>query len=261
MTTEYCEDILNITDFTKLDILKCREVIYNLMTLSKNFKGSPSIMMHLERLLVISKEKYAQLLNYYKEIAKTDTIDKKSKEELKNVAAEKHEELRKSLNIVSEVRATVLSERRSRYNPSQIVDANRQNEVISDAGRAEYILIFISRNSSEMGKKSITSVLSIPDSSMKEVDEALAEEERKKVQKANLKRYFFTLIANAKKVLGPKNMGYYVDSILLFNEAIKRNKSVDDWPAFIMAELNTNPRKWIEPKKLTKIQTMYAYPK
>ena len=109
---------------------------------------------------------------------------------------------------------------------------------------------------SETEKKTITSALSFPDDNIKEIDEALAVEERKKSQKANLKRYFFTLIANAKKVLGPKNMGYYVDSILLFNEAMKKKISVDDWPAFIMNQLNTKPTKWIEPKKLSKINSL-----
>ena len=94
------------------------------------------------------------------------------------------------------------------------------------------------RKYSEMEKKTITSVLSIPDDSIKEVNEALVVEEEKKTQRANLKRYFFTLIANAKKVMGPKHMGYYVDSILLFNEAIKREKPVDEWPEFIMKHLN-----------------------
>ena len=118
-----------------------------------------------------------------------------------------------------------------------------------------FVLYFISKFS-ETEKKTITSALSFPEDNIKEIDEALAVEERKKSQKANLKRYFFTLIANAKKVLGPKNMGYYVDSILLFNEAMKKNISVDDWPAFIMNELNTKPTKWIEPKKLSKINSL-----
>lgn len=94
---------------------------------------------------------------------------------------------------------------------------------------------------------------------MKDVEEALAVEESKKVQRANLKRYFFTLIANAKKVLGPKNIGYYVDSTLLFNEVIRRQQSVDDWPAFIMTELNNNPNTWVVPKKYAKIQALYYF--
>ena len=142
MALEYCGDILKITDFTKIDILKCREVIYNLIMLLKNFKGSPSIMMHIERLLVISKEKYGQLIKYYKDITDTDVINMKSKEELKNVADKKTEELRKSINMVSEVRATILSGRRTRYNPDQIADLNqRTNEIISDAGIPEYVCI------------------------------------------------------------------------------------------------------------------------
>ena len=138
MASEYCEDILKITDFTKISILKCREVIYNLITLLKTFKGSPAIMIHLERLLVISKEKYEQLLKYYKDIANTDTLKMMSKEELKNMAAEKNEKLKNSLSIVSEVRATVLSGRRSKYNPNQVINMNRgSNDILSDSGKGE----------------------------------------------------------------------------------------------------------------------------
>ena len=100
--------------------------------------------------------------------------------------------------------------------------------------------------------------MSTPDNNIKDIEEALAVEEKKKVEKANLKRYFFTLVVNSKKVLGPKHIAHYTNNMLLFNEATKQNISVDDWPMFIMTQLNTNPSAWIEPKKLYKIQTMYS---
>eukprot|EP00826_Nyctotherus_ovalis_P066409 TRINITY_DN9808_c0_g1_i6.p1 TRINITY_DN9808_c0_g1~~TRINITY_DN9808_c0_g1_i6.p1 ORF type:complete len:414 (-),score=117.21 TRINITY_DN9808_c0_g1_i6:270-1511(-) len=256
MITEYCEDILKITDFTKLDILKCREVIHNLMMLLKTFKGSTSVLIYMERLLTTSKDKYAQLLSYYREIAKADAANLRTKEELKNMVEEKHEELKNSLHKVSEVRATILSERRSKYDSVRVVEMGRGTEIISDVGRVKYIYNIYYSTCTETEKKSITSAISIPENNMKDVEEALAVEESKKVQKANLKRYFFTLIANAKKVLGPKNIGYYVDSTLLFNEVIRRQQSVDDWPAFIMTELNNNPNTWVVPKKYAKIQAL-----
>ena len=93
---------------------------------------------------------------------------------------------------------------------------------------------------------------------MKEVDESITLEEKKKSQKAQMKRYFYTLVTNAKKTLGGKHMGYYAETQLLFNEALKQQKSVDDWPNFIMNELNNTPDKWVDPKKLKKIQDLYS---
>lgn len=111
---------------------------------------------------------------------------------------------------------------------------------------------------SESNVNSITSGVSLHniDPSMNEVNEALAIEEKRKTQKDNQRRYFYTLVANAKKVLGPKHMGYYTDNILLFNEAIKQNKPEDKWPEFIMKQLNGNPRQWIDTKKLNKVQEL-----
>ena len=101
----------------------------------------------------------------------------------------------------------------------------------------------------------MTSAISIPGDgrNIKDINEALEVETRFKAQKANQQRYFYTLISNVKKVIGAKHMGYYVDSNLLFNEALRVKKSINDWPEFIMKELNTNPTKWIERKKLKRI--------
>ena len=138
MLSEYCDDILKIADFTKLDILKCREAIYNLTVLEKDFKGSSSIMIHMERLLVISKEKYGQLLKYDKEIADSNQINVKSKEELKDIVARKTNELRKSINTVSEARESLYTLRRSNYIPTQVKNLNpKMEEIISDAGLKE----------------------------------------------------------------------------------------------------------------------------
>jgi len=103
----------------------------------------------------------------------------------------------------------------------------------------------------------MNSAVGIPDANIKEVDEAIKVEEKKKTQRENLKRYFYTLVTNAKKTIGQKHLGYYVETMLLFNEAIKEQKSVDDWPGFIMNELNSNPTKWIDSRKLNKIKELY----
>lgn len=91
---------------------------------------------------------------------------------------------------------------------------------------------------------------------MREVDEMLLFESKKKIQKENLKRYFYTIISNAKRVLGPRHLGYYVSATLLFKEIIQSKKSVDDWAEFVMRELNNDPAKWIEEKKLCKLRQL-----
>jgi hypothetical protein len=95
------------------------------------------------------------------------------------------------------------------------------------------------------------------DEMLQEVDEMLQLENKKRIQKENLKRYFYTIISNAKKVLGPRHLGYYVSATLLFKEIVQLKKSVDDWADFVMRKLNNNPTKWIEPRKLKKLKTLY----
>lgn len=144
MLLAYCEDILKVVDFTKADVLKCREIIFNLIALIKGFKGLPKIMVYMERFLVVSREKYSQLINYYKEIAANDLGGEsdvnKPKEELKRLAAEKAEQLRKSLNNVSGARASINSERKTNaFSPTQVTNANaRPDEVTSEIGGNEY---------------------------------------------------------------------------------------------------------------------------
>jgi len=89
------------------------------------------------------------------------------------------------------------------------------------------------------------------------LNETLKSQEQEQLNKASMKRSFYTLVASAKKALGKRNMGYYVNSSLLFKEVIKRKKEVDEWPKFVINELNTNPTKWIEEKKLNKIRALY----
>ena len=139
MLAEYCTDILDVAGCTKADILKCREIIFNINSLIKGFKGSPALSVYIERLLVLSKEKYAQTLKYYKEIAASDpsiaggmNFDK-SKEELKNLAVQKTEKLRKSIGNASIVR---LSLGKSKvFSPGQLRNAiTKAEDVVSDAG-------------------------------------------------------------------------------------------------------------------------------
>eukprot|EP00826_Nyctotherus_ovalis_P065803 TRINITY_DN9687_c0_g11_i1.p1 TRINITY_DN9687_c0_g11~~TRINITY_DN9687_c0_g11_i1.p1 ORF type:complete len:384 (-),score=82.97 TRINITY_DN9687_c0_g11_i1:264-1415(-) len=252
MLTEYAEDILGLTDFTKIDILKCRETIFNTVTLIKGFRGSPRLAIQLERFLVVTKEKYGQMISYYKEISNADTARLKSQEELKRTLAEKTERLRESLYAVAENRLSSKS-----YNPMQIKDVNQVNmEVNSDIGLNEYSNMLSVRVRSDIDRGTITSAISVADE--KEVDEALKLQGQQRMHNANLKRYFYTLVANAKKAIGNRNMGYYVNSALLFKEVVRTKKEVDEWPDFVIKELNTNPMKWIEKKKLDKIQSLYC---
>lgn len=251
MLTEYAEDILALTDFTKIDILRCRETIFNTVTLIRDFKGSPRLAIQLERFLVVTKEKYGQMISYYKEISNVDTATLKPQEELKRTLAEKTERLRESLYAVAETRLTSKN-----YNPMQIKDMNQVNmEVNSDIGLNEYSSLLNARARSEIDRGTITSAISVSDE--KEVDEALKMQGQQQTCNANLKRYFYTLIANAKKAIGNRNMGYYVNSALLFKEVVRTKKGVDEWPDFVIKELNMDPTRWIEKKKLNRIQSLY----
>lgn len=82
------------------------------------------------------------------------------------------------------------------------------------------------------------------------------EAKEKRPSDSDYKRYFCALASNTKRALGLKHLGYYVDSLLLFKEATKRQVSKSDWVKFIIKELNERPEKWIKPKKLQKIQEL-----
>ena len=120
MLTEYCEDGIKISESTRPNILKCREIIYNLKGLENGFKGTPSILIHMKRLQVITKEKYEELLKYYKEIANCGLARLKSKEELKAVVTEKEFKLRTSINAVSEARLSHCSGKKMRDRKSVV---------------------------------------------------------------------------------------------------------------------------------------------
>lgn len=110
---------------------------------------------------------------------------------------------------------------------------------------------------SDCEKNSITSMATVTKETDKEVDEALKEEEKHKKHQANLKRYFYTLVSNAKKVLGGKSLAYYAETQKLFGEVIKLGISIDDWPNYIMNELSNNPNKWVDQVKQRKLENLY----
>jgi valyl-tRNA synthetase len=138
MLSTYAEDILKINEFTKADILKCREVLFNLNSMSTQFNGSPCLMVYLERLTVTSKEKYAQLLNYFKEISNGNNTEK-TREELTQMAKQKMETLRKSIDNVSERLSNSSFERRSQeLSPRQVAAPKKTiDDIVSDGGYNE----------------------------------------------------------------------------------------------------------------------------
>eukprot|EP00826_Nyctotherus_ovalis_P010662 TRINITY_DN12798_c0_g9_i1.p1 TRINITY_DN12798_c0_g9~~TRINITY_DN12798_c0_g9_i1.p1 ORF type:complete len:252 (-),score=83.62 TRINITY_DN12798_c0_g9_i1:572-1327(-) len=116
----YCEEALGISGFTRLDILKCREIIYNLHVLIETLKPS-STLVYTERLSIIVKEKYVQLLNYYKDTENSH----KPNEEVKIKKAK-----REHLNSITE-------RNKLDYNPGQIRNLNVKVDVISDVRGTE----------------------------------------------------------------------------------------------------------------------------
>ena len=139
MLDEYSKDILKITEYTKIDVLKCREVIFNAVMLIKNFKGSPRMTIQMERFLVLIKEKYGQLISYYKEIKSSSAIELKSQKELRRTLDEKLEKLSETLHSVAKVRTTLLTNKNlETYNPLQIKDMNQGSaEMNSELGASE----------------------------------------------------------------------------------------------------------------------------
>lgn len=116
----HCEEALGISGFTRVDILKCRETIYNLHVLAETLKPS-STLVYTERLTIIVKEKYVQLLNYYKD---TENSHKPGEEVKIKKVKEEH------LNLTME-------RNKLDYNPGQIRDVNVRVDVISDARATE----------------------------------------------------------------------------------------------------------------------------
>lgn len=94
------------------------------------------------------------------------------------------------------------------------------------------------------------------DADLDEVNEALKEEEKKKIQKANLERLFFSQATKAKQSLGLKHPGYYTDTRALFNYAIQNSISVDNWANFITEEITQRSDKWVDAKKVKLLNQM-----
>jgi hypothetical protein len=248
MLGEYANEMLKITEYTKSDILKCRETIFNLSTLTKEFNGSPCLMVYIDRLSVTSKEKYVQLLNYYKEIVSNSP--EKTKEELSKMVQEKKDSFRKTLDSFPGIRLSnsSINGLPEINSPNQMANPVKQAlEIESDAGHSEI-------NGTE--RKSLTSVATLSVENEKIADESMKLEEKKRAMQANLKRYFYSLVSSAKKTFGRKNIAYYVETHSLFAEVLKRGTSVDDWPNFIINELQNNPKKWIDEGKIKKIESL-----
>lgn len=124
---EYASDLIQITEYTKGETVRCAEMILNIMSLNRDFKGSPCIKIYIERLLILAKEKNVQLFNYYKEITSEEPTERTMDELLQ----EKHlkiTQLRKSKELI---RSSAESRRGTNCisNPNQPV-----TEVVSDPG-------------------------------------------------------------------------------------------------------------------------------
>jgi len=236
MLLEYCKDILEIGEYTKTDILRCREVVYNLNALLKGFKGSQCVSIQMERLLSIAKEKYGQLLMRYKEIMTENNNVMSSRRELEKKVEARTYKLRETLNLVSKARNTIISGSKYKHN----------KRTLSPSG------IKIIKSSDEK-EKLTEKVVETPE---RRADSILNPKEEMKGQEEITKHYFKTIVNNAKKALSKTHIGYYADSSLLFNEVIKRKISVEQWPDFILKELNNNPRKWIQPGELLKLEEL-----
>lgn len=102
--TAHCEDLLMIHNTTKADILKCREVIVSLDSLLKLSQNSSLLALYTERTLTLAKDKYTQLLAYYREIMTSDPFDYSSSKEPENAAMQRKENLKRSLQSVMEIR-------------------------------------------------------------------------------------------------------------------------------------------------------------
>lgn len=240
MLLEYCEDILAIADYTKTDILHCREVIHNLNALIKGFKGSQYVSIQMERLSATAKEKYGQLLKYYKEIVEGKSDMRVSRKELEEKVEARSYRLRETLNVVSKARSTVIAEARYQsakkcLSPSDTLTSRPNNKVKFTGSTVEASL-----------------------KEKEDLDPILTSKEEVKEQEATMKRYFHTIVSNAKKVLGNKHIGYYADSALLFSEVTRLRVSVELWPEFVLREISNSPTKWIEHSKLVKLQELYC---
>ena len=99
MLGEYTNDLLIATDYTREAIINCNETIKNIFKLTKNYNGSLSLKIYIERLLILGKQKNTQLFNCYKELNKLPE-NVKTLEQLTQEKDEKISQLRKSKEMI-----------------------------------------------------------------------------------------------------------------------------------------------------------------
>eukprot|EP00826_Nyctotherus_ovalis_P051927 TRINITY_DN6522_c0_g1_i2.p1 TRINITY_DN6522_c0_g1~~TRINITY_DN6522_c0_g1_i2.p1 ORF type:complete len:263 (-),score=60.52 TRINITY_DN6522_c0_g1_i2:711-1499(-) len=129
--TAYCEDLLMIHNTTKADILKCREIIVSLDSLLKISQNSSLLALYTERILNLAKDKYTQLLAYYREIMTSNPFDYSSSKEPENRVMQRKENLKRSLQSVMEIRTRLsLLKKEGRQTPSsdQVLKAKSGEE-------------------------------------------------------------------------------------------------------------------------------------
>jgi len=243
MLISYADDLISITDYTQTDIARFDNVIKNLSVISKGFTGSPCIKVYIERLYVLAMEKHVQLVNYYKEMTIINpsytTNITKTTEELLNEKQQKMEQLRKSKDSVKDLaRVSIDSKNSLRMRPSYI---QRQNPVNDDVRST--LGLNDSRISRE-SKLSVTSNATITSEKLQQVDQVIAEEEHKRSANDQLKRDFYTLVDNNKKLLGKRHPGYYVNTAIMLTFVIQNSIPKGDWPKFVEEEMSKNPEKW-----------------
>lgn len=113
MLSTYAEDLYGIVDYTKTDILSCREVVCNLKSLCATYKGATPIRIYMDRLASLAMEKYTEMLKYFCETAEKQPGMKieKSSSELMKEFEQRCEVFRKSKNNAIDMRVTFKSEK------------------------------------------------------------------------------------------------------------------------------------------------------
>ena len=88
---------------------------------------------------------------------------------------------------------------------------------------------------------------------MMQVDADLKEQERKRTVTDNMKRYFYSLVSQNKKLLGQKHPGYYVNTNKMFIAVVQQNIPTDNWIKFVGDEMSQRPEKWKDDKLVERI--------
>lgn len=263
MIDTYAEDILNIVDYTQADLVTCWDILQNLKSLESNYKGGVGIKIYLQRLLSLGCEKYKEMIKFVTDVANInpELAIKKTSNELTNEFNIRSDEFRKSKDMAINMRITLNA------NKSEIdVFSPKRNELtdFEDPDKAiekEYVPPIQKEEDhkptdqieEEEAKRSVNS----EDNNIKDIEEALKEEEKAKLQKANLQRFFYSHMTKVKKTLGIDHKGYLADSKKMFKYVIQSKIPVDDWPNFIIEEITKRPEKWQDEKKIKLINKMY----